>query len=172
MRKLLNTLTAAGSILALLALAIAVIGCNPTQPSEVNVYNQNTATNNVGGPLASPSPGSGGTLPEGSNTPVFTFGQGSCPGGGVAMPNSGTLKLGCEVAVTCTPKGPDGADLTPQVHGPIADFNVSGGAIRLTVSGDNPFNATAYAQAVGFSNISCTVKNVSSRRPLELQVVP
>ena len=88
------------------------------------------------------------------------------------MPNSGTLKLGCEVFVTCTPKGPDGVDLADSVHGPNADLNVSGGAIRLTPRGDNAFNYTAYAQAIGFASISCTVKNVSTSRPLELQVVP
>lgn len=161
-------------LLGLIFAAAAILpslGCNPTPNDPSSIYIQNTNTNIQGG-APSPSPDAGGALPPGSSVPVFTVGGGSCPSGGTAMPNSGTLKLGCSVWVTCTPKGPDGVDLSEAVHGPNVNWNVIGAALRLVPRGDNPFNQDAIAQSTGFAAISCTVKGLPTNRPLELQVVP
>ena len=157
--------------LGLIALsALLAFGCTndpPTAPNSFYILNQNT--NNNGTP-ASPSPGESGTLPPGSTVRIEIFGA-SCPTGANPRPNPGQLKAGCSLALTCTPKGPDGINLTPAVHGPVALWSVPIGSGYLAlVQESEAFNATAFATAVGVAQVSCSVKGTVGS--LALTVVP
>jgi len=168
--RVFNRAVSVGAILtAVLVLAVSM-GCQndpPTSPSSIYVFNQNT--NNNGTP-ASPSPGESGALPPGSTVRIEIFGA-SCPSGANPRPNPGQLKAGCSLALTCTPKGPDGINLTPAVHGPVALWSVPIGSGYLTlVQESEAFNATAFATAVGVAQVSCSVKGTVGSLPMT--VVP
>ena len=173
MRKLnlmnLSIATSALLVAGLLGLMV-LTNCNPTAPSEVNVYNQNTNQNIQGG-QPSPPPDASGSLPAGSVVKIEIFGA-SCPSGANPRPNPGELKVGCSLAVTATPKGPDGANLPANVHGPNCAWAVPVGsaALRVVEDGSQPFNATVLATAIGQGVVSAVVKGTTGT--LLVTVVP
>ena len=118
-------------------LAALSFACSPpTAPGDINIFNNNQATNNAGGPTASPSPGSGSDkLPEGSTIRVGIFGQ-DCPSGVTPPPNSSAeVKIACKGAgITATPKSAAGTDLDASVHGQTIEWSVTGGAVSCTGS--------------------------------------
>jgi len=156
-RKLLS-----GAVM--IACAYLWSSCTPTQPTPGDVIVSQTVTvgGQTGTPGASPSPGAGGSLPEGSRIAIFQFGQ-SCPSG-VTVPANGTrqCKMGCTCDYTCTPKGPDGTDLPEAVHGPTATWAVEFGQDRVSVQRDN-FNLRVRPVAPGEFGLACTVKNLTGR---------
>lgn len=114
----------------------------------------------TGLPGASPSPGTGSdTLPPNSTVRVGLFGM-SCPSG-VPVPNNGARQIpaGCTGYLTATPKGADGVDLTPAVHGPNCAWR-SDGVIDLSPATE-PFNQDARCPSPGESTVTATVKNLS-----------
>jgi hypothetical protein len=122
--------------LAVLAVVLTGWACTPTEPGDINIYNNNQATNNAGGHSASPSPGSGSDkLPEGSTIRVGIFGQ-DCPSGVTPPPNSSAeVKIACRGAgITATPKSAAGTDLDASVHGTQIEWSVTGGAVSCTGS--------------------------------------
>ncbi len=135
--------------------------CNPPTAPDINVFNQNTATNNNsggGGNGASPSPGTGGDLPAGSTVRVGLFGQ-SCPAGTTAPSNgSRSIIKGCVGFMTATPKDPNGTDIPAAIHGPSCAWR-SDGSIDLSPA-ENAFNQDARCPDVGSSTVTATVKNV------------
>lgn len=168
--KALDVFVSVASVLLLLAAAVAMIACQGETPtSPITIINQNQNTNNNGNTPASPAPGSG--LPSGSTVRIEIFGA-SCPNGANPRPNPGELKLGCSLAVTATPRGPDGAPLPAAVHGPNIAWSVAvgGSALRLVEDGSQPFNASVFATATGSGAITATVQGVTGT--LALTVVP
>jgi hypothetical protein len=115
---------------------------------------------NPNGPTVSPSPGTGSdTLPANSTVRVGIFGM-SCPAG-VPVPNNGARQIpaGCTAYLTATPKGPDGIDLSPAVHGPNCAWR-SDGVIDLSAATE-AFNQDARCPSPGDSTVTATVKNLS-----------
>lgn len=150
-------------VFVLAVVLLALVGCTPQVPDQsgncTGICNSDFNFGNPNGPTASPSPGTGGSLPAGSTVRVGLFGQ-SCPAGTTA-PNNGLRQIiqGCVGFLTATPKDPQGNDLTPAVHGPNCAWS-SSGSITLTEAG-NPFNRDGRCPTVGDSTVSATVKDVS-----------
>lgn len=146
--------------------AVAFLGCGrgPTDPGDINIYNQNTNTNNngQGSPTGTASP-STGSLPPGSYVSIGVFGR-SCPSGITDVP-AGTrqFRVGCVYDVTATPRGADQKELTIDVTGPIATWsepNPPGlGAISVQ---ENSYNITFRAgPGTGSVTLKATVKGTS-----------
>jgi hypothetical protein len=144
-----------------IAFGLTVYACTPPTAPDIDIYNNNQATNNGGGgsPTASPSPGSGGDLPPNSTVRVGIFGM-SCPAG-VVVPNNGARQIpgGCTAYLTATPKGADGIDLSPAVHGPNCAWRADG-VIDLSQATE-AFNQDARCPSPGDSTVTATVKNLS-----------
>ena len=172
MRKPLNVIVSVSALLVFGLIAVlASVGCNPATPSDPSsIYISNTNTNIQNG-APSPAPGVNGALPAGSTVRIEIFGA-SCPNGANPRPNPGELKVGCSLAVTATPKGPDGQNLTPDVHGPNCAWAVAVGSnvLRVVEDGAQPFNATVLATATGTGAITAVVKGTTGTMPIT--VVP
>jgi len=166
----LNLTVAVSALLAFGLLALLSFGCNPTPNDPSTIYISNVNTNTQGG-QPSPPPDASGALPAGSVVKIEIFGA-SCPSGANPRPNPGELKLGCSLAVTATPKGPDGANLPATVHGPNCAWAVPVGsaALRVVEDGSQPFNATVLATAIGQGVVSAVVKGTTGT--LLVTVVP
>ena len=155
--------------MAVLACAIALHACTPTQPTPGDITIINTQTQGGGtGPGASPSPGAGGELPPGSFIRIGLFGQ-SCPSG-VTPPANGSrqIKLGCTGSITATPKDASGADLPAAVHGPSIAWSVPSGSGVVSVLADSePFNRSVKCLGLGVFSLAATVKGVTGSADFE-----
>lgn len=141
----------------------ALLGCT-------NVYTNSEGGSSIvtgPGPVTSPSPGEGGS---GLIDVVKVGAFGSCAG----VTADRTIKVGCTIPVTCTPKSADGKLLPPSVTGSQPDFfGVSSGAqfVRAAPWEDEAFNLNVLGVAPGRFTLKCTVKGKSSE-PWEGEVVP
>jgi hypothetical protein len=119
------------------------------------------------GPIPSGSPGSSG---DGLVAIVKVGAFGSCAG----VTADRTIKVGCTIPVTCTPKAADGSLLPPSVTGLSPDFFgvVSGSQfVRVAPWDDEAYNVNVLGVGAGVFRLKCTVKGKSSEE-WEATVVP
>lgn len=141
---------------------LALVGCT-------SLYiGGDTNSNTAGGPtpVATASPGAGDGLVAVVKVGAF----GSCAG----VTADRTIKVGCTIPVTCTPKSADGQLLPPAVTGLSPDFFgvVSGSQfVRAAPWDDEAYNLNVLGVAPGTFRLKCTVKGKSSEE-WEATVVP
>jgi hypothetical protein len=156
-----------GIVAAAALVVVLQVACTPTQPTQptpVTVIVTTDVTNNLGGGGASPAPG--GALPAGSVVKVAAFGQ-NCPAGTVAPNDGHVLKVGCQLAMTCTPKGPNGELLPPAVTGQAPDsFGVTNGSssARGAQWDSEAFNLNVVGLQPGPFSVECVDKGLKSER--------
>jgi hypothetical protein len=141
-------------VAALVGIGCTIANTTTTGPTDIDITQPN--------PQASPG-GTGGngsdTLPSGSTVRVGIFGM-SCPAG-TTVPTNGQRQIpaGCVAYLTATPKGADGTDLSPTVHGPNCAWS-SFGPIQLSPATEK-FNQDARCPAPGDATVTATVKGTS-----------
>lgn len=141
---------------------IASIGCTQVFTGGDNVNQTVTGP----GALPSASPAGGDGLVAIVKVGAF----GSCAG----VTADRTIKVGCTIPVTCTPKAADGSLLPPVVTGLSPDFFgvVSGSQfVRAAPWDDEAYNLNVLGVAPGSFRLKCTVKGKSSEE-WEGTVVP
>lgn len=154
--------------------AMAMVGALFAGCTQLYVGGQENNNNQVSGPsgVVSPSPGAeaGGLI---ATIKIGAFG--SCPG----VSADRTIKIGCTIPITCTPKAADGTLLPPSVTGAAPTFfGVKSGSqfVRAVPWDDEPFNLNVLGVAPGHFSLRCTVKGKSNddngQPPWEGDVVP
>lgn len=157
---------AIGSAFGVVAIVFAAV----LFPACTQVYTGGDNVNQtVTGPgaLPSASPGAGG---DGLVAIVKVGAFGSCAG----VTADRTIKVGCTIPVTCTPKAADGSLLPPVVTGLAPDFFgvVSGSQfVRAAPWDDEAYNLNVLGVGPGTFRLKCTVKGKSSEE-WEGTVVP
>jgi hypothetical protein len=165
--------------LALAAVVVASLvlltACQPTVPSNINIINNNTNTNQngqsgQGDPTAVP----GSVTAKIKTVTVNGFANGEkCPTGIAPANDNHKIRLGCDLAVTVNPRDENGKTILDDKAPPVDFFVLAAGqdVVDFKQSDSNSYNGDIHSKKAGKFALLASVVGISSGMQ-EFEVIP